>query len=279
MSQVSAILLGAAQDAGLPQAGCNCARCMQAQAYPERHEPVACLGLVAAERKQAWLIDATPDLPTQLYRLLQAAPGSTLAGIMLTHAHIGHYTGLMYLGREAMNASQVPVYATAEMAEFLRGHAPWSDLVKNGNIALEKLTPGQTLTLSAGLQLRPLLVPHRHEHSDTVALLVRGAQKSLFYCPDIDYWSEEAVTEMAGFDVALVDGTFFSGDELPGRDLRLIPHPLVTDSVALLAEVGPAVTFIHLNHTNPLWQDGPERRWLRAQGFSVGRVGRVWRLG
>eukprot|EP00957_Ditylum_brightwellii_P156501 11911053-Ditylum_brightwellii.AAC.1 len=60
-------------------------------------------------------------------------------GIFLTHAHIGHYTGLMYLGREALGAVDVPVYAMPRMRSFLKNNGPWSQLVSLGNINIQNL--------------------------------------------------------------------------------------------------------------------------------------------
>ena len=79
-------------------------------------------------------------------------------------------------------------------------------------------------------------------------------------------------------DVALLDGTFFNADELPGRDLREVPHPFVTDTAGRLAGVDCEVRLIHLNHTNPLLRDGPEREWLAGQGMGLGMRGMRWRL-
>ncbi|MCB0637654.1 MAG: hypothetical protein KDC54_13585, partial [Lewinella sp.] len=89
-------VLGIAQDAGYPQLGCAkacCARVHEGEQAPAR---VTCLGIVDPESGQCWLLDATPDLPSQWDELIRTS-GATVAGILPTHAHIGHYTGLMYL--------------------------------------------------------------------------------------------------------------------------------------------------------------------------------------
>jgi pyrroloquinoline quinone biosynthesis protein B len=278
---VEAILLGSAQDGGVPQAGCYCEQCALARTDPTRREWVACLGLVDHTTRQIWLVDATPDLREQLHVLHALAPDCPLAGVILTHAHTGHYTGLIHLGREACNTRGLPLYVSARMADFLRANAPWSQLVTLGNVSLRLLTPGCEVQLSPTLCLTPLWVPHRGEFSDTLAFVVRGPVRRLFYCPDIDAWDcwehdlRCFVTEM---DVALLDGTFFSHDELPGRDLSQIPHPLATGTVERLAGVDCDVQLIHLNHSNPLHRPGPERDWLAAQGINVGAFGARWRL-
>ncbi len=282
---VEAILLGAAQDGGVPQAGCYCDNCAAARADPARRNFVACLGLVDRAARQSWLIDATPDFREQLHALHSLAPDCPLAGVLLTHAHIGHYAGLIHLGREAWGTRDVPVYASPRMADFLRHNAPWSQLVALGNIRLRLLAPGEEIPLSPNLHLRPLPVPHRDEFSDTLAFVVRGLSSSprrLFYCPDIDTWDEwehDLRRFVADMDVALLDGTFFSMGELPGRDLSQIPHPLATDTAERLAGVDCDVRLIHLNHSNPLHRVGPEWEWLTARGISVSAFGQRWRLG
>jgi len=281
---IEAILLGAAQDAGLPQAGCACARCRAAHADPRRRQFVVCLGLIDHTSKQMWMIDATPDFREQLALLQQAAPDCRLAGILLTHAHMGHYTGLIQLGREAWNTQQLPVYATPRMCAFLMGNQPWKQLVEFGNIALHPSPPDDPIRLAPGLTATPIPVPHRDEWSDTMAFRIDGPQRSLFYCPDIDDWDrwDRSLPEMlAAVDVALLDGAFFSPAELPGRNIAEIPHPLATDTTERAAAAGTEcdVRLIHLNHTNPLWDDGPERAWVAERGVGVGATGDRWVLG
>jgi pyrroloquinoline quinone biosynthesis protein B len=276
-----AVVLGVAQDAGIPHIGCRQELCVQARRDPARRERVACLGLVH-ESGRRFLIDATPDLPSQIESLNGSRetpdPRRPVDGILLTHAHIGHYTGLMYLGREGLGARGVPVHATPRMARFLRENAPWSQLVALGNIELRELTPGRELELAPGLRVTALPVPHRDELSDTVAYRVRGVRGSLLYVPDIDKWERwdrDIEAEAAGVDVALLDGTFADAAEVPGRSLAEIPHPLVGETAERLgaARLRGRVSFIHLNHTNRLLWDEPAREELRRRGFRIARDG------
>ena len=253
------------------------------------------LGLVDHHTRRFWLIDATPAFPAQLHELQTLGAdfqpptaGLRFSGILLTHAHVGHYTGLIHLGREVMNTDHLPVYATARMAAFLRESAPWSGLVEGGNIDLVELEPGRELALTPGLRVIPISAPHRDEYSDTVAYLALGPKRSLFYCPDIDGWDDfDLAAMLSAAGTALLDGSFFSPAELPGRDLSQIPHPLITDTVAYFdtesfhhgdKALATNVFFIHLNHSNPLWREGPEREWLAERGFKVGKFGQRWAL-
>ena len=278
---VEAILLGTAQDGGVPQAGCTCGFCRAARADASLRQWTVCLALVDRAAGQSWLIDATPDFREQLHALQAWAPDCPLVGIALTHAHVGHYAGLIHLGREAANTQGLPVYASARMAGFLRENAPWSQLVALGNVELQVLMPDQELQLSPRLWLTPMVVPHRDEYSDTLAYMVQGPGRRLFYCPDIDgwdRWSRDVGQVVSGVDVALLDGTFYSADELPGRDVAEIPHPLATDTAGRLAGAEGEVRLIHLNHSNPLQRPGQEREWLAARGLGVGVTGTSWRL-
>ncbi|MBX3051547.1 MAG: MBL fold metallo-hydrolase [Caldilineaceae bacterium] len=279
---IEAILLGAAQDAGLPQAGCRCDRCCRAHANPSLRQSVVCLGLIHRPSGQMWMIDATPDFREQLALLQQAAPDCQLAGILLTHAHMGHYTGLIQLGREAWNTQRMPVHATPRMAAFLLRNQPWQQLAKFGNIAIRLSPPDRPIPLAAGLTATPLAVPHRDEWSDTMAYRIDGTDRSLFYCPDIDDWDrwEYSLPRMLGeTDVALLDGAFFHAAEIPGRDIADIPHPLATDTTERAAGTACDVRLIHLNHTNPLWDDSVERAWVEERGIGVGATGDRWVLG
>jgi pyrroloquinoline quinone biosynthesis protein B len=282
-----AVVLGIAQDGGVPHIGCTQVPCVDARRDPARRERVAALGLID-DRGGRFLIDATPDIASQIESLNAGREGvdrrRPVDGILLTHAHVGHYAGLMYLGREALGARGVPVYATPRMAAFLRTNGPWSQLVSLGNIELREIQSGRPLTLAEGLSVTPIQVPHRDEYSDTVAFRVAGPGRTLLYVPDIDKWEKwdrRLEDEVAQADVALLDGTFESESELPGRSLLEIPHPLVGETVLRLGgKTGSSlssdppraradVRFIHLNHTNRLLWDEEARRALEQGGFRV----------
>ncbi len=279
-SGVRALVLGIAQDGGVPHIGCRQDLCVKARRDPRLRQRVASLGLVDEEADKRFLIDATPDLPSQIESLLGTRPWKTppVDGILLTHAHIGHYTGLMYLGREALGASGIPVYATPRMSAYLRDNGPWSQLVKLGNIELKTIEPGQEIALTQKLRVTAVTVPHRDELSDTVGFRIRGADRVLLYVPDVDKWeraSRPLIDELSGVDIALLDGTFYDASELPGRNMAEVPHPLVSETVALLPldRLKARVLFTHLNHTNKLLWDKDAQERLRSQTFDVARDG------
>jgi len=278
------IVLGIAQDAGYPQAGCRRACCRAAWDDPARRRHVVSLAVVNPQTSQRWLLDASPDLPQQLHELDRVTPvsdGPGIDGIFLTHGHVGHYTGLMHLGREVMGTRGVPVHVMPRMRMFLTGSGPWSQLVALGNIDLTTMEEGRAVALGPGLRITPFLVPHRDEYTETVGFRIDGPSRSVLYLPDIDKWErwdvaiEELLEEV---DVAYLDGSFFDGEELPGRDMSQIPHPFVVDSMRRWAELPEAtrarVRFLHMNHTNPLLDpDSDASRAVREAGFRVARQG------
>ncbi len=274
------VVLGIAQDGGAPQAGCRRACCAERWLDPAQRRRVACLAIVDPLSHQRWMLDATPDFATQL-RTLDAiepparAPG--LDGILLTHGHIGHYTGLMYLGREAIGAQAVAVYAMPRMREFLAGNGPWDQLARLDNIELKPMSADVAVPLNARITIAPFVVPHRAEYTETVGFRITGPNRSVLYVPDIDKWErwERSIeTILSGVDAAYLDGTFFDSDEVPNRDLAEIPHPLITETMHRLRSLPAAdrakVRFIHLNHTNPALQAGSDqRRMIAAAGFRL----------
>ena len=270
------VVLGIAQDGGVPQAGCRKACCTSG-----RHEVVACLALVDPAARRWWLFDATPDFRAQLARMASEAPACTLAGVFLTHAHMGHYTGLMHLGREAMGARDVPVWAMPRLRDFLATNGPWSQLVRLRNIALQPLAADSTVSLGDSLGVTPFVVPHRDEFSETVGFRITGPRGVVVFLPDIDKWErwDRSIDDVVSdATTAYLDGTFFDAAELPGRDLREIPHPLIVESLERFAKLAPRarsrVRFIHLNHTNRAALRGsPERRRVERAGMHVASAG------
>lgn len=284
-------VLGIAQDGGVPHLGCRKACCEAARRDPARAFRVASIAICHVPTGARFVVDCTPDFPRQI-DLLAAdpafagrAPRDICDALLLTHAHIGHYAGLIHLGTEVMSAKELPVWATARMGEFLTRNGPWGALVEKRQIALRPLVPETEVTLAPGLAVTPFLVPHRDEYSDTVGLRIQGPRRTCVFLPDCDKWERMPVplaARLAGAQVALLDGTFFSLDELPHRDIAKVPHPLVTETVELLrprvATGDLEVAFLHLNHSNPaLDPASEERRRLEAAGFRVAREGEdIW---
>jgi len=267
------VVLGIAQDAGYPQSGCTKECCQRLWSDKTERKMVSCLGLVDPETQQAWLFDATPDFKDQLQLLETAAP---LAGIFLTHAHIGHYTGLMHLGREVMGANAVPVFAMPKMANFLTNNGPWGQLVALNNIELQPMAADTVIHLTDQLSVRPLQVPHRDEYSETVGFEIQGPNQSVLFIPDIDKWGKwerDINALISHHDYAFLDGSFYENGEIPGRDMSQIPHPFVAESMQRFSSLSTAdkgkVHFIHFNHTNPLLWKEETRKTVEAAHYKI----------
>jgi pyrroloquinoline quinone biosynthesis protein B len=253
------LITGVAQDAGYPQAGCQKSCCQKA--YNHEAKPRYPVSLSIIEPSVGWwMIEATPDLKFQLEMSLRQIPDQTHplpTGIFITHAHIGHYTGLMHFGKEVIGADSQQVYVLPKMLDFLNKNGPWNQLVELENILLNPIQFDQPTQLSKRIRVTPIQVPHRDEYSETAGFYIEGPSKSALFIPDIDKWSkwnQDIVEWVKKVDYALIDATFFDADELPGRDMSQIPHPFVVESMELLDTLSPSekkkVIFIHLNHTN-----------------------------
>lgn len=291
-------VLGTAQDGGIPHAGCSCEHCEGARRNPSRRRHVSSLALIVPRNDGSngvHLVDATPDVREQLDMLrdVRDEPAgrvdrAPVDGVLLTHAHIGHYTGLMFFGFEAVHTSGVPVWCSPMMAEFLRTNGPWSQLVSIGNIAIREVKAGEAFEVEERVTVTPLLVPHRAEYTDTLGFIFDAGGDRVLFVPDTEPWRtwQTPLPEFIraeGIEVAIVDATFYSADELPGRAVSSIGHPLVEDTMDLLEplvrEGRLRVILTHLNHSNPALEPaGPAAREVRRRGFEIAREGMEVRL-
>ena len=272
------IILGVAQDGGAPHAACEKSCCIHKWNDPTLHNKVSSIGIVDPISNEVWMIDATPDFAEQLH-LLTNNNSRDLKGIFLTHAHIGHYTGLMHLGREVMGAKNTKVSVMPKMENFLRNNGPWSQLVKLENVSLNSLRDNKSVQLNSRLTITPFKVPHRDEFSETVGYRIDGPSKSLVFIPDIDKWSKwqkDIIEVVENSDYSLLDGTFYDINELPGRDMSQIPHPFIIETMNLFknSDKKNSIYFIHLNHTNPaLDKNSKEYNNILDNGFNVTKRG------
>jgi len=273
------VVLGIAQDGGAPHAGCEKSCCFELWESGKK-EKVSSIGIVNPLTKQSWMFDATPDFPSQ-YRILTEDHNTKLVGIFLTHAHMGHYTGLLHLGREVMGEKNVPVYAMSRMKKFLETNGPWSQLVNLKNVNLKLIENNKDIKIGEQLFIEPFLVPHRDEYSETVGYRIIGKEKSLAFIPDIDKWEKwygSIFQLVLNTDILLLDGTFYSQNEIPHRNMAEIPHPFIIESMETLSELNSEnrskVHFIHFNHSNPAIKDNsPAYHTIKSKRFNLAREG------
>ncbi|MEX0289853.1 MAG: MBL fold metallo-hydrolase [Flavobacteriaceae bacterium] len=284
----SLIVLGTIQDAGSPHIACKKDCCKLLFQQPDKQRKVVSLGVVDPQYNKYFLFEATPDISEQLKILKNAGKSSKELpdGILLTHAHIGHYTGLMYLGKEATNASKVPVYVMPKMKQFLETNGPWGQLVSDENILLKGLEQKVPVKLTPNITIVPFRVPHRDEYSETVGYKIEGPDTSVLFIPDIDKWEkwdESIITAIASVDLAFIDASFYDAEEINNRDITQIPHPFVIESMQLFQNLSETekskVHFIHLNHTNPLINpQSPQTKAVLESGFKIARFQQLFKL-
>ena len=275
-------VLGIVQDAGYPHIGCekDCCKAVSPGDYF-----VSCLGLVDKTNNKRYLFDATPDIHNQLNLLEKFSDANLVDGIFLTHAHIGHYTGLMYLGREGLGGKNIMVYALKRMSKFLTKNGPWDQLVKLNNISIQTISNKEFVKLSENIFVIPIRVPHRDEYSETVGYKIIGKSKKILFIPDIDKWDEwkkSIIEEVKLVDYAFIDGTFYNGTEL-NRDMRERPHPSIEETLQLFSNQPVAernkIYFIHINHTNPiLTNKNGIRDLVEGLGFNIAQRGLKFKL-
>ena len=283
-------VLGIAQDGGVPQLGCDAECCAAARRDPARRRMRTALGVRDRAGKQLLLVEATPDVEAQVALLHQLTDThgrgrQPVDACLVSHAHLGHYAGLLEFGREAAASKALPLYCSQRFAQFITATPPLRLLVDAQHVAPRVITPGTPFAPLPGLTVEALPVPHRDEFSDTMGFILRGPRRSLLFVPDIDQWQkwdQDLAALVASVDYALLDGTFYSADELPGRTLEQIPHPLVPDTMARLAAVAlrhpGRVHFLHLNHSNRLLRDAGTRAHLEGHGFRVAEEGQWFEL-
>ena len=274
------VVLGIAQDAGYPQIACQKVCCQRVYDNPTNKRLVSSIALVDPISNESWVFDATPDFTEQTKMLSKHLEEDKQLpqGIFLTHGHIGHYPGLMYLGREALNAEKMPVYAMPRMYSYLTNNGPWSQLVDLKNIELKPIYKDSTIVLNKRISVTPILVPHRDEFTETVGYLIKNKTKQALFIPDIDKWSKwdrNIVNYIKEVDIALLDATFFRNGEI-NRDMNEVPHPFAEESMQLFENLSDKdkrkVYFIHFNHTNPLLIDGSDaQKGVINKGFNIAK--------
>lgn len=278
------IVLGTAQDGGYPHLGCEKACCNMAWKNDSLRQFVVSLALVDPSSKKWWLFEATPDIKEQLhhFKTLSGSEYNYLPeGIFITHAHIGHYTGLMQLGREVANTQELPVYVLPGLKKFLEGNGPWSQLVKLKNISLKELDTANTVDLAKGISVNSFLVPHRDEFSETAGFKITTGTMKYLFIPDIDKWqkwNKNIVEEVKKVDMAFLDGTFNEINELKNRQISEVPHPFIPETMLLFKDqrkdTRAKIYFIHFNHSNKILFDKKTKQMVIEQGFNVAEQGK-----
>ena len=293
-------VLGSAAGGGFPQWNCNCRNCGGVRngtlrALPRTQSSIAVCGRDAAR----WaLVNASPDILAQLranpdLQPARAPRDTALAGIVLVDAQIDHTTGLFML-RES--TQPLPVWCTDEAcADLTRGNPVFGVLAHYCRVDRRRMdADGREFAVDgvAGVSWRALAVaskpapysPHRETPvaGDNVALVVgdAGSGRTLVYAPGLGGMEEPLWRAMQAAACVLVDGTFWSDDEmrslgLSGKRARDIGHLPQSGPGGMLEwlERLPAGTrriLIHVNNTNPILdEDSAQRAELARRGIEV----------
>jgi pyrroloquinoline quinone biosynthesis protein B len=274
-------ILGNTQDAGMPHIGCKHKFCLDNFTKYEEHY-VTSISVVNQEKKKYILFEATPDITHQLNYLKNNIFQEFLLpeSIYITHAHIGHYTGLMYFGREALGSKNLLVKVLPKMSNFLKTNGPWSQLVNLNNIQIQNIKFDTSNSELSNIDVTPIKVPHRDEYSETAGYIIKGKSKKALFIPDIDKWDKwdkKLIDIVKDFDYLLLDATFYNSKEI-NRDISEIPHPLVSETINLLNSLNKEnkskVYFIHMNHTNSMLNPNSDlSKYITKQGFNIARLG------
>jgi pyrroloquinoline quinone biosynthesis protein B len=274
-------LLGIAQDGGRPQPGCT-RSCCEGLTEADYRSPVSLS--IQTNNGTTLLIEATRDLGRQLRMI----GNPSIDHLFITHAHLGHVDGLGLFGRETMSARNIQLHCSPSMYSLIERTPAWNQLLLQNVLELGTFPRIEIDDVIVEF----IHIPHRAELSDMHAIIIRGREKSLLFLPDHDSWNETLVAHSCNtirdflnkynIDIALLDGTFWSGGELQGRDMSVVPHPTIEDSLQRLGsrkQTDPDISFIHLNHTNPAYdQTGIEHQELVQLGWRLGEEGQSFKL-
>ena len=286
IGKTSLIVLGTVQDGGSPHIACNKECCKDLFLQPDQNRLIVSIGIIDHENKKKYIFEATPNLIFQLKNLYIQSRfdnGELPDGIFITHAHVGHYSGLMYLGKEAMNSDNVNVYVMPKMKQFLENNGPWDQLVDIKNIHIKLLINNLNYNLTSNIKIMPFIVPHRNEYSETIGYIIEGTSKKILFIPDIDKWDKDIIDLIYGIDYAFIDGTFYDVNEIDNRNISEIPHPFIVDSMNLFKEMPVKeknkIYFIHLNHTNPVLNpNSKQTNKVTKNGFNIARINQIFEL-
>lgn len=293
-------VLGSGAGGGFPQWNCNCDNCAGFRAGTLRAEARTQSSIAVTGDGENWvLINASPDIRQQLADAPQLQPNRALrdtaiSAVLLIDSQIDHTTGLLTL-REG---SELPVYCTDMVeADLTSGFPLFSMLSHYCGVDWRQIHPsGQDFEIAEAPGLRfaalpiaskaPPYSPHRHDPhpGDTIALRITDIKtgQNLFYAPGLGAHDAETRQWMAEADLLLVDGTFWTEDEMitrgvgskPAATMGHLPQSGEGGMMDLLRPMRGQKVLIHINNTNPILdEESPERRQLADEGIDVARDG------
>jgi pyrroloquinoline quinone biosynthesis protein B len=300
-------VLGSGAGGGFPQWNCNCANCRGMRAGTLRARPRTQSSIAVSGDGKSWaLINASPDIRAQIDAFPALQPGApvratAIAAVVLMDSQIDHVTGLLSL-REGR---RLAVHCTDQVRDDLSGGFPVFPVLRHylelelrpiplaegGRFAIAGV-PHLRFTAVALRSKAPPYSPHRHDPhvGDNLGLAVSDERsgRTLFYAPGLGAIDDAVRAQLAAADCALVDGTFWSEDEMAtagvgtkrAAEMGHLPQSGPGGMVAALAAFPRTrKILIHINNTNPILdEDSAERRQLAAAGIEVAHDGMEFEL-
>lgn len=287
------IVLGASAGGGLPQWNCGCKNCEDARSgvIPVSGQS----SLAVSVDGVTWaIINASPDIRQQMLdhpalhpRGLRDTP---MAAVLLTNGDIDHIAGLLSLREQSAFA----LFATGDILEVLAGNRIF-DALNREKVTRSGVALARDFDLLPGLQARLLAVPGKVPlfmegaevatgllGEQTVGVRLAAGGRVAYYIPGCAEVTPELQAQLADADHLFFDGTLWDDDEMirsgtgvkTGRRMGHSPVSGPDGSIARLAGLRAAKTFIHINNTNPILQPAsPERAFVESAGWTVGQDG------
>ena len=295
-------ILGSAAGGGFPQWNCNCVNCKGVRDGSIDAKARTQSSIAVSENGIDWvLINASPDVLSQLraspaLQPARAIRDSGIAAVILMDAQVDHVTGLLML-RE--RSSPIPLHATSQVFGDLSTGLPLLNVLSHycgvdrktiepdgGAFTISPLSHTQFTPISLSSKAPPYS-PHRNDPhpGDNIGLTITDQRTGarLFYAPGLGSISAEVEAAMQVADVLLVDGTFWTEDEMitlglskkPASEMGHLPQSGPGGMIEVLDRM-PArrKILIHINNSNPiLREDSAERALLTQHGIEVATDG------
>jgi pyrroloquinoline quinone biosynthesis protein B len=294
-------VLGSAAGGGVPQWNCHCNNCRRLRLGTLRTQRRSQAQAAVSINNQKWhLLNASPDLRLQIEATQPLWPSegsrhSPISSVILTSAEIDAVVGLLSL-REFQPFT---VHATRAVSDILlEDNSMFQALHRvEEQVEWSEIAPGQTFQPEPGLCVQPISLgggypqfvrEPRQEGEAVLGLKLESAGKRAMFLPGLASIDDSLLDAMSESDLVLLDGTFWSDDELirirpDARTARNMGHVPISGAGGTLERLAglerPRKVYIHLNNTNPvLDEDSPEHQAVREAGFELAFDGMEFRL-
>lgn len=289
-------VLGAAAGGGLPQWNCACVNCTAARTgqLPRMTQSSVAVSVSG----ETWVVlNASPDIRAQLADAFPppALRGSPVKAVVLTNADVDHIAGLLTL-REG---TPFDLFAARETLDVLAANAVFG-VMDPAKVARREIVLDQPFEPLPGLTVTAFAVPGKvalflegaqgagwRTGGQTVGLRLAAGGRVVHYLPGCAEVPDWLLDRMQDSDLLLFDGTVWRDDEMAvtGTGQKTggrMGHMAMSGDAGSLARLGALRTgrraYIHINNTNPVLRDGPERAAVHAAGWTLAQDGMEFRL-